>query len=143
MTERNCSSNFRLIFVITGFLLFCTGLSSAFGSLLPENRVYNPEIRVDSCHLVADQEKQIACCQSRSCHQSVPQKRDLDSPEYHSQHKVSHSLVHESRPLLPKLKSGKPFIINHPPLSQIFSRTRNSLVPLQSLHSLRTIVLLN
>ena len=143
MTGRNCSSNFRWIFVITGFLLFCAGLSPAFGDLLPENRAYSPEIRVDSCHLVIDQQKQVACCQSESCHQSVPQKRDLDSPEYHIQYKVLHSLVHESRPLIPKLKSGKPFIINHPSLPQLFSRTRDSLAPLQSLHSLRTIVLLN
>ena len=142
MTKRSFSDNFRLIFVITGLLLFCTGLSSAFGSLLPENRAYRPEVRVDSCHLVVEQ-KQVTCCQSESCHQSVPQKRDFDSPEYHIQYKILHSLVHESRPLIPKMKSGKPFIINHPSLPRLFSQTRDSLAPLQSLHSLRTIVLLN
>ena len=143
MTVRNFNNNFRLIFVITGFLLFCAGLSPAFGSLLPENQVCTREVRVDGCHLVVDQKSMASCCQSESCHQSVPQKRAFDSPEYRTLLKISPSLLHESHHLTPKLKAGKPFIINHPSLPQLFSQSRVSLIPLQSLHSLRTIVLLN
>jgi len=142
VTARNVNNNFRLIFVITGFLLFCVGLPSAFGSLLPENQGYTQEVRVDGCHLDVGQKK-LACCQSESCHQSVPQKRAFDSPEYHTQLKISASLAHESRQLTPKLKAGKPFIINHPSLPQLFSQIGVSLIPRQSLHSLRTIILLN
>ena len=143
MTVRNFNNNFRLIFVIAGFLLLCAGLSPAFGSLLPENQGYTREVRVDGCHLVAGQKHRVSCCQSESCHQSAPQKQAFDSPEYRTLLKISPSLVHESHHLTPKLRAGKPFIINHPALPQLFSRSRISLVPLQSLHSLRTIILLN
>ena len=143
MTERNSSSNVRLIFVIAGFLLLCVGLPSAFGCLLPESQAYSPEIRVDSCHLVVNQKKTMPCCQIEACHQTAPQKRDLGSPEYHTQLKDSHSLVHESRPLTPQLKVGKPFLTKHTVLARFSSPTRVSKTPFQSLHSLRTIVLLN
>ncbi len=143
MTERNSSSKVRLIFVIAGFLLLCAGLPSAFGCLLPESQTYSPEIRVDSCHLVVNQKKSVPCCQIEACHQTAPQKRDLGSPEYHTQLEDSLFLVHESRPLTPQLKVGKPFLTRHIALSQFSSPTRVSKTPLQSLYSLRTVVLLN
>lgn len=143
VTERNSNSNVRLIFVIAVFLFLSAGLPSAFGCLLPENQTYSPEIRVDSCHLVITQKELSPCCQSKACHQTAPQKCDLGSPEYHIQHKDSHFLVHESRPLTPQLKVGKPFLTKHIILLQFLSLARAPQIPLQSLHSLRTIVLLN
>ncbi|MCD6581150.1 MAG: hypothetical protein J7K90_05050 [Desulfuromusa sp.] len=143
VTERHSNSNVRLIFLLAGFLLLCAGLPSAFGCLLPENQTYSPEIRVDGCHQVINQKALTPCCQSKACHQTAPRKRDLGSPEYHTQLKNSHSLVHESRPLTPKLKVGKPFLTKHIILPQFSSLARDSQTPLQSLHSLRTIVLLN
>jgi len=143
VTERISGCNVRLIFLLAGFLLLCAGLPSAFGCLLPESQAYSPEIRVDSCHLVVNQKKTMPCCQTEACHQTAPRKRDLGSPEYHTQHKDSHSLVHESRPLTPQLKVGKPFLTKYIILPQFTSLTRGSETPLQSLHCLRTIVLLN
>ena len=143
MTKHNTTNNVRLIFVVVAFLLLCAGLQSAFACLLPEDQAYNPEIRVDSCHLVISQKKSAPCCQSEACHQTAPQKRDLGSPEYHTQHKDSHSLVHESRPLTPQLKVGKPFLTKHIILPQFSSLTRVFQTPRQSLYSLRTVVLLN
>ena len=143
MTGHNSNSNFRLIFVIAGLLLLCVGLSSAFGCLLPENQAYSPEIRVDSCHLVVSQKKTIPCCQSESCHQATPQKRDLGGSEYQTQHKDSHSLVLESHPLTPQLRAGRPFLTKHIILSQASFITGLPQIPLQSLDNLRTVVLLN
>lgn len=143
MTERNSSHNFRLVFLLAALLLLCGGIQSAFGCLLPGNQIYSPEIRVDSCHLVIEQNKTAPCCQIEACHQATPQKRDLGSPEYHNQLKDSHSLVHESRPLTPQIKTGKPFVTNHVVLLQLSALTRVPHHPLQSLHSLRTTVLLN
>lgn len=143
MTEHNTTSNTRLIFLLAGFLLLCAGLPSAFGCLLTESQAYNPEIRVNSCHQVISQEKLAPCCHSKACHQTAPQKRDLGSPEYHTQHEDSLFLVHESRPLTPQLKVGKPFLTRYIILAQFSSPTRVSETPLQSLHSIRTVVLLN
>ncbi|MDA3903654.1 MAG: hypothetical protein PF441_09450 [Desulfuromusa sp.] len=143
MAERNSISNVQLIFVLAVLLLLCAGLQSAFGCLLQERQAYNPEIRVDSCHRVVSQKKMAPCCKSEACHQTTPLQRDLGSPEYHTQHKVLHSLAHESRPLTPQLKVGQPFIIHHPALPQFFSLARASQTPLQSHHSLRTTVLLH
>lgn len=143
MTERNSNSNFRLIFLLAVFLLLCGGVQSAFACLLPENQSYNSEIRVDSCHLVVAQKEIPPCCQFESCHQTVPQKRDLGSPEYHNQLKDSHSLAHESRSLTPLLKVGTPFLTKHIFLPQLTYLARIPHTSLQSLHSLRTIVLLN
>ncbi|MDX2481536.1 MAG: hypothetical protein QNK24_14525 [Desulfuromusa sp.] len=143
MTERNSISNVQLIFVLAALLLLCGGLQSAFGCLLQEQQAYNPEIRVDSCHLVVSQKKLAPCCQSEACHQTAPLQRDLGSPEYHTLHKNLHSLAHESRPLTPQLKVGQAFIIYHPALPQFFSLAKTSQTPLQSQHSLRTTILLH
>lgn len=143
MTKRNSSCNLRLIFLFAVFLLLCGGIQSASSCLLPGDQIYSSEIRVDSCHLVIDQNKTTPCCQIEVCHQSAPQKRDLGSPEYHNQLNDSHSLVHESRPLTPQFKAGKPFVANHFVLPQFSALQRVSQIPLQSLYSLRTTVLLN
>ena len=143
MDKRNFISNLQPIFLLAVFLLFCAGLPSAFGCLLQENQAYSPEIRVDGCHLMVEQNKTDPCCQIEACHQTAPQIRDLGSPEYHTLHKDSHVLAQESRPLTPQLKVGKPFIIHHPALPKSFSLAKVSKTPLQALHSLRTIVLLN
>ena len=143
MTERNSIDNMRLIFAIAVFLLFCGGVQSAFGCLLPENQAYSSEIRVNSCHLVVNQKKTPSCCQIVACHQSTPQKPDLGNQEYHTQHKGLYSLFHESRPLTPQLKVGKPFSTKHIILPQFFPLTRVLQTPLQALYNLRTVVLLN
>ncbi len=142
VTKRNSINNIRLILVLAVFLLLCGGLQSAFGCLLQGSQSYSAEIRVNSCHLVADQKKATPCCQIEACHQAAPQKRNLASPEYHTLFKDSHSLAHESRPLTPELKVGKPFITNHMTPPHFFSLAGISQTPLQSLYSLRTIVLL-
>ena len=139
----NPNNNFRLIFVIAGFLLLCVGLSSAFGCLLPENQAYNPEIRVDSCHIVVSQKNTPPCCQSESCHQTTSRERDLGRPEYQIQHKDSHALVLETHSLTPKLKVGEPLSIRHIIRPQVLFSTAVPQIPLQSLNSLRTVVLLN
>lgn len=143
MTERNSNSNFRLIFLLAVFLLLCGGVQSAFACLLPENQSYNSEIRVDSCHLVVAQKEIPPCCQLEACHQTTPQNRDLGSPEYHNQLRDSHSLAHESRSLTPQLRVGTPFLTKQVFLPQFTSLAREPQTPLQSLHSLRTVVLLN
>lgn len=143
MAERNTISNVQLIFVLAVFVLFCAGLQAAFGCLPQGTQTYSPEIRVDRCHLVVSQKKLATCCQSEACHQTMPRKRDLGCPEYHTQQKDFHSLVHESRPLTPQLKVGKPFIVHHPAPAKAFSLARVSRTPLQSHHTLRTTVLLN
>ncbi len=143
MTERNSNSNFRLIFLLAVLLLLCGGVQSALACLLPGNQSYNYEIRVDSCHLVVEQQELPPCCQFEVCHQATPQKHDLGSPGYHNQLKDSHSLAHESRSLIPQLKAGTPFLTKYIFLPQFASLARISQTPLQSLHSLRTVVLLN
>jgi len=143
MTEHNSNSNFRLIFLLAVLLLLCGGAQSAFACLLPENQNYNFKIRVDTCHLVIDQQEIPPCCQFEACHQTAPQKRDLGSPEYHNQFKDSHSLTHETHSLIPQLKVGTPFLTRPIFLPQLTSLARGAKTPLQSLHSLRTVVLLN
>ncbi len=143
MAKKNLHNNYRLIFFLVGFLIFCGGIQSVSGCLLPEDRVYNSEIRVDSCHLIISQKEVPPCCQIEACHKSTPVQRDLGGPEYHNQFKDSHSLVYEPRPLNPQVRAGKPFITNYSILPHFSSLEKSSLVPRQSLYSLRTIVLLN
>ena len=143
VAKQNPNNNFKLIFVIAGFLLLCVGLSSAFGCLLPKNQAYSPEIRVDSCHSVVSQKRMIPCCQSESCHQTTPQTHDLGGPEYQIQHKNSHALVLEPHPQVPQLKVGKPFTTRHIIQPQALFTTAAPQIPLQALTSLRTVVLLN
>jgi len=143
VTGHNPINRFRLIFAITALLLLCGGLQSAFACPLPENQSHSSSIRVDSCHLIISQKESGRCCQFEVCHQSTLPQRDLGGPGYQTLHKGSHALVHESRPLTPQLKTGEPFISQHhvPTHYSLFSR--GSQEPLQSLHSLRTVVLLN
>ena len=143
MTERTPLSNLQLTFILATFLFFCGGLQSAFGCLLYGEQAYSPEIRVDSRHPVISQAKPAPCCQSEACHQTTPRQYDLDNPEYHTWHENSHPLIHESRPLTPQLKVGRPFIISCLDLPRFFFTTKTSQIPFQSLYSLRTIVLLN
>ena len=143
MAERNLANIFRLIVLLAVLLLFCGGFQSSFACPLPGQQSYNSSIRVDSCHLVISQKEPLPCCQIEACHQSTLPQRDLGSPEYHTLHKGSHSLVYESRPLIPQLKVGKPFVSHHLVLSNFSSLSRGSQEPLQSLYSLRTVVLLN
>jgi hypothetical protein len=143
VTEHNLINRFRLIFTITVLLLLCGGLQSAFACLLPENQPIDASIRVDRCHSVINQKESIPCCQIEVCHQSTRPQRDLGGPGYQTLHKGSHALVHESRPLTPQLKTGEPFVTQSivPKHSSPFSS--GSQEPLQSLYSLRTVVLLN
>jgi len=143
VTEHTPTNKFRLIFTITALLLLCGGLQSAFACLLPENSSRMSSIRVDSCHLVISQKESNPCCQIETCHQSALPQRDLDSPGYQTLHKSSHVLAHESRPLNPQLKVGEPFVSQHAVLAQFSPSPRESQKPLQSLYSLRTVVLLN
>ncbi len=143
MTDRKLISSAQLIIVIAAFLLLCAGLQSACGSLIQGNQAYNPEIRVDSCHHVAVQKIATHCCQSEACHQTVPQQRDLGGPEFHNLHDISYPLVHEVRPLTPQLKVGAAFTIQHRDQPQISAVLYTPQRPLQALHNLRTIVLLN
>jgi hypothetical protein len=143
VTERTPLSNLQLTFILTIFLLLCGGLQSACGCLLSGEQAYSQEIRVDSCHPVISQAKLAPCCQSEACHQTTSLQYDLDNPEYHAWHENSHPLIHESRPLTPQLKVGRPFIISCLDLPQFSFTIKVSPTPFQSLYSLRTVVLLN
>ena len=142
MTEHHSGTIFRAIFILAALLLLGVGVQSAAGCLLPENQTFGAEIKVDRCHLASDKQKTTPCCQIEVCHHTAPQQRDLDAPEYRQQFKDSHSLAQESHLLTPQLKTGKPFITQHLELPQFAALTKTS-TPRQSLHSLRTIVLLN
>ena len=142
MAERNPANNFRLFFFLVVLLLLCGGFQSALACPLPGNQSYSSSIRVNSCHLASSQKEALPCCQIEACHQSTLPQRDLGSPEYHTFHKGSHSLAYESRPLVPQLKVGKPFISHRLVLPHFSSLLRGSQEPLQSLYSLRTVVLL-
>jgi hypothetical protein len=143
VTARNFDNIVRLIFLTTIFLLFCTGLQSAFGCQVQENLVYNPEIRVDSCHLVINQKKSTPCCQSEACHQTAPRQHDFGGPEYQNLHHDSYLLIHEARPLTPQLKVGVAFTTRNFKQPQLLVSQEKSPTPRQALHNLRTIVLLN
>jgi len=143
VTEHTPTNKFRLIFAITALLLLCGGLQSAFACLLPENSSRMSSIRVDSCHLVISQKESNPCCQIETCHQSALPQRDLDSPGYHALHKDSYSLAHQSRSQTPQLKAGDPFVSQPTVLAHFSPPQRESHKPLQSLYSLRTVVLLN
>ncbi|MEE4254924.1 MAG: hypothetical protein V2I50_12865 [Desulfuromusa sp.] len=143
VTEHYPINRFRLIFIITMLLLLCGGLQSAFACLLPESQGQRFSIRVDSCHLVISQQEGSSCCQAEVCHQSTLPQRDLGTPGYQTLHQGSHALTHESRPLTPQLKTGEPFIIQHVATAHFSPFLRGSQEPLQSLYSLRTVVLLN
>jgi len=143
VTVRNFNNAIRLIFLSAIFFLFCTGFQSAFGCLIQENQAYNPEIRVDSCHLRVEQERSTPCCQSEACHQTAPRQHDFGGPEYQNLHHGSYLLIHETRPLTPQLKIA-PTLTCHDfeqPQTQVsFKKLQD---PRQALHNLRTIVLLN
>ena len=143
VTEHNPINRFRLIFTITVLLLLCGGMQSAFACLLSGNQFPNASIRVNRCHSVISQKESIPCCQIEVCHQSTQPQRDLGGPEYQTLQKGSHALVHESRPLTPQLKTGEPFTIQHIATVHCSPFSRGSQEPLQSLCSLRTVVLLN
>ena len=143
MTVRNLNNTVRLIFLSAIFLLFCTGLQSAFAGLIQGNLAYNPEIRVDSCHLVVEQKTSAPCCQSEACHQTAPKQHDFGGPEYQNLHHDSHLLYHEARPLTPQLKVGVAFTARDFKPSQFPVNLEKPLAPRQALHNLRTIVLLN
>lgn len=143
MTVRNFAITVRLVFLAAIFLLFCVGFQSAFGCTIQGNLVYNPGIRVDSCHLVIDQKKTTPCCQSEACHQTAPRQHDFGGPEYQNLHHDSYLLVHETRPLTPQLKIGGAFTTGYFNQVKILFNSEKPLPPRQALHNLRTIVLLN
>ncbi len=143
MTQYKSINKYQLIFTITMVLLLVGGLQSAFACLLPEHQSPSSAIRVDRCHSIINQQESSPCCQVETCHQSTRPQRDLGSPEYQTLHKGPHSLAHESKPLTPQLKVGKPFISPHIVLPHFAYLSTGSRKPLQSLDSLRTIVLLH
>lgn len=143
MTQHPSINKFRLIFIMTVLLLLGAGLQSAFATLLPEQQSHSSAVRVDRCHSINSPEQSSSCCQIETCHQTQRPQRDLGGPEYQTRHKGSHSLAHESKPLTPQLKVGQPFISPHIILPHFASLPTGSRKPLQSLDSLRTIVLLH
>ena len=143
MTVRNINNMIRLIFLATIFLLFCTGLQSAFSCPVQGNLIYHPEIRVDSCHLVVNQKKSTPCCQSEICHQTAPRQHDFGGTEYQNLHHDSYLLVHEARPLTLQLKVAPPLTCRHFTQPQIQVSCEKKQAPRQALHNLRTVVLLN
>ncbi len=143
MTVHNLNNTVRLILLSAIFLLFCTGLQSAFAGLIQGNLAYNPEIRVDSCHLIVEQKKSAPCCQSEACHETAPKQHDFGGPEYQNLHHDSYLLYHEARPLTPQLKVGVAFTTRYLERPQIPLNSEKPLTPRQALHNLRTIVLLN
>lgn len=124
-------------------LLLFVGLPSAFACQLPDNRAESLNTRVDRCHLIITQEDRVPCCQSKACHQAIPQQRDLGTPEYQTRQKDSHPLVHESRPLVPQFKTGEIFHTVHMnPDDTQFKQTKAHM-PFQALLCLRSVVLLH
>ncbi len=140
---RNLNSLMRLFFLSAIFLLFCTGLQSAYGCRIQKSQVYSPEIRVDSCHLRIEQKKLTPCCQSEACHQTAPRQHDFGGPEYQNLHHDAYLLIHEARPLTPQLKIGVALATRYVEQPQVAVSIKSSPTPRQALHNLRTIVLLN
>jgi hypothetical protein len=143
VTIRNINKTLWPIFLAAIVLFFCSGLQSASACMVQEDLVYNPAVRVDSCHLVSIPEQVAPCCQSEACHQTTPRPDDFGSPEYQRLHHDSYLLVHEVRPLTPQSKAGVPFVGY--PLEQLQTPVNLGRVlnPRQALHNLRTIILLN
>jgi len=143
VTVRNFNNTIRLVFLAAMFLFFCTGFQSAFGCLIQESQVYNPEIRVDSCHLRVEHKRSTPCCQSESCHQTAPKQHDFGGPEYQNLHHDSYLLIHEIRPLTPQFKIAPALTCRYFEQPQIQVNSEKPQDPRQALHNLRTIVLLN
>lgn len=132
-----------MLLIISAFLLVCAGVYPASASILPAQAQCHAIIRVDSCHPMIHQAKTSPCCQSLACHQQLPIQRDLGRPEYQTRHKESHPLLQESRPLTPQFKVGEIF---RQPYSQQATQHSGSYrpdAPLQSLISLRSVILLH
>lgn len=143
MTRRLTTHNLQLILGLTILLLFWIGLQAAYSCATHDGCAYNPEIRVDRCHLDDTRAKAELCCQSEACHSNTPQQHDLGGPSFHAERNASHLLIHESRTHTPQLKVGAPFIqISNPP-AIVSCNIKAPETPLQALTNLQTVVLLN
>ena len=144
MTRRLTTHNLQLILGLTILLLFWVGLQAAYSCATYGSCAYNPEVRVNRCHLdYHTQAKAELCCQSEACHRNTPQQRDLGGPAYHVEQAISHLLIHESRTHTPQFKVGAPFIQTFNTPITVSCNIKTPETPLQALINLQTIVLLN
>jgi len=143
LTDRRSNSCFHIVLFVATFLLVCGGLRPAFANMLPQQAEFHPIVRVDSCHQIIHQVNSTPCCQSLACHQPVPIQRDLGRPEFQTRHKETHPLLQESRPLTPQLKVGEIFHNPFNPPTNTHFRRYQPYKPLQSLISLRSVILLH
>lgn len=143
MTDRHSNSYLHIALIMAAFLLICGGLQPVFADMLPQQTGFHPVVRVDSCHQIIHQVHTTPCCQSLACHQPVPIQRDLGRPEFQTRHKETHPLLQESRPLSPQLKVGEIFQNSYKPPANNNFRRYQPYKPLQSLASLRSVILLH
>ena len=142
-----CSSkNLLLTFLMLLFLLAIGGLTNASACLQTGKgnlrQCSAAATRVNDCHPETFQKLNSSfCCQSESCHRTAALPRALGGPEYRTQAGNAHLLIHDSRPLTPQLRTAADLTsLTVMPEPRLFYLTA-SLAPLQSLTSLRTVVL--
>lgn len=143
LTDRSTHRRFQLILLLTFTVLIVSGLQAVTATPLRAMDGCDPVIRTGNCHQPAVQFETTACCPSRACHQATPVARDLGCPEYHNQHKNAHPLVHESRSYTPQFKAGQAVVAAYPPPVPTYARPAAPQKPLQSLASLKSVVLLH
>ncbi len=143
MIKQHRSYTLQLVIGLSIFFLLGIGLQVSRSYAAYDGCAYNPEIRVDRCHLDPARSEAKRCCQSEACHQTAADSRNLGGPGYHTLTSYAHLLIHESRTQTPQLKAGTPFIDQLSPPAQIVCRIKTPDSPLQSLGHLQTIVLLN
>ena len=143
MIKRRPILNLQLILGLTLLCVFWVGLQVAHSCSTHDGCTYNPEVRVDRCHINQDRTQIELCCQSEACHRSTPLQRDLGTPGYNNEQKTSHLLIHESRVQPPQPKMGTPLIELFSATTTVLQHLNPPEVQRQSLTSLKTVVLLN
>lgn len=133
-----------LSFILLTVVLFLgAAVPSSYADVPDAQVMYAPSVRVNCCHLMPRIETRKSHSPTRVCHQSAPQPRDLNLPEYRQGQQLAYQLIKEPRTPDPQSNAGQSFVIPPAPETRLHSPAKVSRASRQSQICLRSDVLLH
>lgn len=133
-----------LSFILLTVVLFLgVAAQSAYADLPDKKGIYAPKVHVNCCHQTPRIETRKSHQSTRACHNSAPQPRDLNLPEYRQGQQLAYLLIKEPRTPDPQSSASQSFLSPPTPANQLHSPTKVSRASRQSQIFLRTDVLLH